>query len=52
MQFESELAETLPQFFQESLGIRAVLEANHEVVSVAHQDHVPSSVSPTPVVGP
>ncbi len=40
MQFQVERAESLPQFFQEPNGIRLVLEADHEVVRVTHNDYV------------
>ena len=40
MQFQVELAESLPQVFQEPPGVRFMLEADHEVIRITHDDHI------------
>ena len=51
MQFQVEPAEPLPQLFQEPLCVRLVLEADHEVVRVAHDDHVAVRPCLSPLTG-
>ena len=52
MQFQAELVEAFPQVFVKLLGIRAVLEAQHNVVGESHHDNVTARVPPAPLIGP
>ncbi|GEM_PF-751690 len=52
VQLQVELAESLPQFAQEPLGLRFVLESNDEVVRVAHDDHVALRLRRSPPLDP
>ena len=52
VQFQSELAESLPQVFEEPPPISLALEAHHEVIRVAHDNDVAVSVPLPPLVGP
>src|SRR5580692_6729922 len=52
MQFELELPESLGKFRQEPLGIRFVLEPNHDVVRVPHDDHIAVRLLSTPCLSP
>jgi hypothetical protein len=51
-QFQVELREPLAKVSQEPLGVLTMLKARHVVVGEAHEDHVPSRVPPSPLVGP
>ena len=52
VQLKVELLETLPKLLQESLGIIPVLESNHDIVNVAHNDDVSSRLTLTPLLDP
>ena len=46
------LAESLPQFFQEPPGVRFMLEADHEVVRITHDDDIAVARRLSPLIGP
>ena len=52
MQFQPELRESLAQLGEEPLGVTLVLEANDEVVSEPHDDHVTVRVPLPPLLDP
>jgi len=52
VQLQVEPAEPLPQVLQEPLCVGLVLEADHKVVRVPHDDHVTIRPCPSPLVGP
>ena len=52
MQFELELSESLLQFRLEPFGIRLHLEAHHDVIGEAHDDHVAARPLLTPRLDP
>ncbi len=52
MQFQVELAESLPQLFQEPPGILFMLETDHEVIRVTYDDHIAARLRLSPLVGP
>ena len=52
MQFQFEPPESLPQFAQETISVRLVPEANHEVIGVADDDHLPPRLPLSPLLGP
>ncbi len=49
MQLQPELGEARPEFLQTRLSLVLVLEADHEIVRVAHDDHISAAaVLPPP----
>src|SRR6476469_7064739 len=46
------LLQPLTHLVEEAPGVALVLEANNEVVSVAHDDHVAHSLTPSPALSP
>ena len=52
VQLQAELREPLAKISEEPLGVLTMLEADDEVVSEAHDDHVTVRVAPSPLVGP
>ena len=52
VQLQAELREPCAKIGQEPLGVIPVLEAHHEVVGEAHDDHVTARVPTPPLVGP
>jgi len=51
VQFQVELGQSRPQIRPESLGLPFVLEPDHKVVRVPHNNHVASCVTLSPLVG-
>ena len=49
---QRELLEPLAHFVPEAPGISLVLEANDNVISIAHEDHVARGLVPSPAFGP
>jgi hypothetical protein len=52
VQPQAKLRETLAQCSPEPLSVVTMLEAHHEVVAVAHDDHLAARVPTPPVVDP
>jgi hypothetical protein len=52
VQFQGELCESLAQFAPKPFGITPVLEARNQIVSVAHEDHVPECTPISPASSP
>lgn len=52
MQLQFELLQSLRKFFPELLGFDAILESDHNIVGVTHDDHIATSCLPPPFVGP
>src|SRR5713226_2443260 len=52
VQFQVELLHAFFQFRPEPLGIRPVLESNHDVVREAHHDHITMRPLPSPCLDP
>src|SRR6266567_3945641 len=52
MQRQRKLLQPLAHLVEEAPGIALVLEADDEVVSVAHNDHVAGGLAPSPALGP
>src|SRR5712691_9595621 len=49
---QRKLFQSLAQRVQKAPGVALVLEADNEVVGIAHDDHVAGGLVPSPVVGP
>jgi hypothetical protein len=49
---KSELLEPCAHQFQEAASIVLMLEANHNIVGVARDDHIAASLTPSPLLGP
>ena len=52
VQFKVELPHSFRQFSPKLLGIRFILESNHDVVSKPHDDHITVGLSSTPRLDP
>src|SRR5215472_2380093 len=52
MQFQAELAQSLAEFLPEPLGIRAVLESEHDIVGKPDNNHVTARLLVTPYPDP
>ena len=52
MERQRERLEPLTHRIEEATGVVLVLEAGHQIVGVAHDDHVASGLSPSPALGP
>lgn len=52
MQFQRELLQSLRKFFPELLGFGAILESDHNIVSITHDDYIATSCLPPPFIGP
>ena len=52
MQRQRKLLQPLAHLVQEAPGVALVLEADDEVVGVAHDDHVARGLAPSPALGP
>ncbi len=52
MQFEAELSHSFAQFCPEPFGIRLLLESNHDVVGIPHDDHIAMRLLSTPCLDP
>ena len=52
MQRQRELLQPLAHRIQEAPGVALVLEADDEVVGIAHDDHVARGLAPSPALGP
>ena len=52
MQRQRKLPQPLAHLVQEALGVGMVLEADDEVVGIAHDDHIARGLVPSPALGP
>ena len=52
MQRQRELLESLTHRVPEAPGIGLVLEADHNVVGIPHDDHIARGLAPSPALGP
>jgi hypothetical protein len=52
VQFQRKLVEAFPQVLVEPLGIRAVFEAHHDIISKTHHDNVTARMPTPPLIGP
>ena len=52
MQFQCKLVEAFPQVLLEPLGIRAVFETHHDIISKTHHDNVTARMLTPPLIGP
>ena len=52
MQLQSELRESFAKVPEEPLRVEGTLEAEHEVVSVSHDDDVTKRTAPSPLLHP
>ena len=52
MQRQRELLQPFAHRFEEAPGVGLVLEADDDIVGIAHDDHVARSLAPSPAVGP
>src|SRR5260370_5387683 len=52
MQFQVELPHSFCEFRPKLIGIRFLLESQHDIVSKAHDDHIPVSMLPSPCLDP
>jgi hypothetical protein len=52
MQFQVELFHSLREFRPKLIGLRFLLESRHDILSKAHDDHVPVRPLPTPRLDP
>jgi hypothetical protein len=51
-QLQAEVREPLAKIREEPLGVVTMLEAHHEVVRVAHDDHLAARLPTPPLVDP
>ena len=49
---QRELLEPLAQIAPEAPGVRLVLEADDNVISITHEDHIARGLVPSPALGP
>jgi hypothetical protein len=52
MQFQVKLPHSFREFRPKLIGIRFLLESQHDIVSKAHDDHIPVSMLPSPCLDP
>ena len=52
MKRQRKLLKPLAHLIEEAPGVGLVLEADDEVVGVAHDDHVARGLTPSPALGP
>ena len=52
MQRQRELLQPLAHRVPEAPGVALVLKADHQVVGIAHDDHVARGLAPSPALGP
>ena len=52
MQRQRELLQPLAHRVEEATGVGLVLEADDDVVGIAHDDHVARGLAPSPALGP
>ena len=52
MQFQAELRQALPEFFQESFGLRSAFETHHQIVSIPDDNDIALSHFLAPGFGP
>ena len=52
MQRQRELLQPLTHRIPEAPGVGLVLETDHNVIRVAHEDHVAGGLAPSPALGP
>jgi len=52
MKLERELLEPVPHRIPEAPRIDFMLEANHDVIGISHDDHISGGFAPLPLLGP
>src|ERR1700720_4702900 len=52
IEWQQELLEPLAHIVPEAPGVRLVLEADDNVISIPHEDHVARGLVPSPALGP
>ena len=52
MQFQGELRQPFPQVIKEVMSVRLMREADHRVVRISGNDHVPMGMAMSPFVCP